>query len=1493
MKRTSLKSLILLNWKGLFYHRFDLHERVTALEGQNGAGKTTVMIAAYVALLPDLTKLRFTNVGEHGATGGDRGIYGRMGETGRPTYTVLDIGLPDETRLLCGVQLVRKSAPGLELTPFIITGIGWQTSPQDLLLERSDVDAIPELDGLKQNAARFGGRLVSFASAKDYFAALFDHGVTPMRLVSEDEREKFNEVLRTSMVGGISRALGGELRSFLLKEESGLTDALKQMRSNLDACRKTRSEVKEAEQIEQQIHGVLEAGQEMFAAAIHAVRSRATELRKLWDDARTRYDRAYDQLKDLQKEAAAVEEAYARAERVCQKTKEEQQAARSSVELLSQRCELDRKIASQQTTHATQKEATAKATEKQRLAAQHLDHSRNRERSARGAETRLAQGLADLTKGLEELKQRAAAHELACQALERLKRARSIEGSSPSELARLPALEREHLQEIDSLDQQIIESDRRIQTAAQHAASFARVSAALATISAELGQGEDVSPSTRYQTAQKALVLLQRSERLVDEMPTLTRNLQAAQSAAAAQEKTQYEASELLASEFPIRSTDVFAARDQAEQTQEEAAAQIRQMEAELNQLKEEAAKARLRIQDLGRETQAYQKVRSLADELADEWQQTIGSSADAESLYGALEERRRVVQRELAAVTDAHAKLQQELWSTEQSGRLPEPVRRAASQIDGELLVERFEDVALEEAGRVQARLGPLYEAILVDDIVSAVSRLSALDNRNRPETVWLVEESADLQSILESERTADIKKDVWVPGPAAHRLTRIPERPVLGSRARTRRVGELRVEEQKLGDQLVELRSDAERLDVGVDGLLRVLKQGEALDRGDPAADLLKAHQAEQEAEAAQPPLRERIKQQSDVADLLVRRKRRLVSLCERAHLLDLPDQGELASTLDAKLKQAQVAQQILRKVAEPRSRLEAGLDELRMEPLSKERQAELVTLKAWLEETRDGKARLLRDIRHLIADGVALGWGDAVTGLAENKGATQAMEDQLRRAQQEREQAEKALDEAGKQHQIDLEAALRAQAALEQAAEKLRELNEDRVKLGGTDLEPAATTEALREQKSRLQQTEILLAEHEKRRSDLSSERAKSEVRRDIQEKALKEIQEEVGKAERSARPEQERCERIERRAQETGVLAAALAERFVTKFADKGAVNLWSTANEQRARLCERLHSIREGAELKRQVEQMFSSDSEQSRGDTTLDAWLLVRGFLLRCIPAQIAEASDPEVALGRLRMHLQQLGHRLTQQEERLRGNSQDVAHNIEGMVRKARKQVTRLNQDLGMVRFGSIVGVRIKVVPVEKMDRVLQALKDGAVQTLLFQSDMPLEEALEEIFKTYGGGRSGGHKLLDYREYLELVVEIQRQVSTDWELVNATKMSTGEAIGVGAAVMMVVLTAWERDANLLRAKRTTGTLRLLFLDEANRLSRDSLDVLFDLCEGLDLQLLIAAPEVANAEGNITHHLVRAVEQGREEVRVSARRVVPRAREDKAAMHVA
>lgn len=124
MTRTRADALALVNWKGVFYERYLLDRHVTALEGANGAGKTTVMIAAYLVLLPDMSRLRFTNLGETGATGGDRGIWGRLGERGRPSYAVLDFALPGQGRLVAGVHLERKGEPSVEPTPFVVFGLG-------------------------------------------------------------------------------------------------------------------------------------------------------------------------------------------------------------------------------------------------------------------------------------------------------------------------------------------------------------------------------------------------------------------------------------------------------------------------------------------------------------------------------------------------------------------------------------------------------------------------------------------------------------------------------------------------------------------------------------------------------------------------------------------------------------------------------------------------------------------------------------------------------------------------------------------------------------------------------------------------------------------------------------------------------------------------------------------------------------------------------------------------------------------------------------------------------------------------------------------------------------------------------------------------------------------------------------------------------------------------------------------------------------------------
>src|SRR5688572_31916498 len=160
MTRARAEALALVNWKGVFYERYGLDRHVTALEGANGAGKTTVMIAAYVVLLPDMSRLRFTNLGETAATGGDRGIWGRLGEPTRPSYAALELDLGEGQRVIAGVLLTRKAEPTLELTPFLISDLKPGVRLQDLLLlVTADEEAVPELAEVKDNVAAAQARI--------------------------------------------------------------------------------------------------------------------------------------------------------------------------------------------------------------------------------------------------------------------------------------------------------------------------------------------------------------------------------------------------------------------------------------------------------------------------------------------------------------------------------------------------------------------------------------------------------------------------------------------------------------------------------------------------------------------------------------------------------------------------------------------------------------------------------------------------------------------------------------------------------------------------------------------------------------------------------------------------------------------------------------------------------------------------------------------------------------------------------------------------------------------------------------------------------------------------------------------------------------------------------------------------------------------------------------------------------------------------------------
>ena len=123
----------------------------------------------------------------------------------------------------------------------------------------------------------------------------------------------------------------------------------------------------------------------------------------------------------------------------------------------------------------------------------------------------------------------------------------------------------------------------------------------------------------------------------------------------------------------------------------------------------------------------------------------------------------------------------------------------------------------------------------------------------------------------------------------------------------------------------------------------------------------------------------------------------------------------------------------------------------------------------------------------------------------------------------------------------------------------------------------------------------------------------------------------------------------------------------------------------------------------------------------------------------------------------------------------------------------------------------------------------LLTALADqSAMHNDLFaDKELSFSEAMAKLFQRLNPQIEQGERnyqvmgdvLLDYRNYLELEIEVQRGAD-GWLRAESGALSTGEAIGTGQAILLMVLISWEEESRRLRGK-DIAPCRLLFLDEA------------------------------------------------------------------------
>ena len=1473
MSRTKIISLVLVNWRGVFYERYLLDSNVTALEGGNGAGKTTVMIAAYVALLPDISRLRFTNVGESGAKGGDRGIWGRLGDSARPSYTALELRRADGSRVIAGVRLVKKGEPSVEATPFIIEGLHKDVTMQELFLVQDGTEEhVPELAELRGATQDAGATLQVFRAVKDYFAALFERGITPMRLVGEEDRNKFNEMLRTSMTGGISKTLTQELRSFVLKKESGLADTLSLMRANLDSCRRSRGEVQDARKLQREISGVYDAGTAFFGMQVLAVRARAHERRES-------LLRAKENLSGVTRGHVELETAVSAHKARQEQVQARQKDARLALENTKLAEERRRKAKLLREELETRDEELAELKKNADIA-RHVMDACDEERtawqtardSAQEAYDRAAQGLAKLQDGLDELHRRARDHRQLQRSLEQARAALETPelgvGDCAVALARLKA-------ESQELDSERATLERATESLTVRREEYERVRLALAELveSVDCEVPEELGPQ---QTARLMLAELDRRESTQGRLGDLEQERLDLEGRIARQEHARKRAEKLGLATGKLGAADALAARlEQAEAKWGEDEERARFYDGLAAKHEREHGAVVVETESLELRTARYAIASKAAAHLQSALElPDIRSTQDLENAEAALSEwhaahvqKRIDIERERVMAL----RLVSELETG--GGSVSSELLRLRDILGGELVAGRFEELAENEAARLEASLGPLAQAIIVDDVAKAVETLAA-EAEPPAQSVWLVAAGTPLESLASG--TADNANCVVVADGMATRVSPVPSNPTLGRAARVGAIERARSRAAELAEELEE--SAREKLQVATlqkdYGVLR-----DALDAylaGDPgpskdalvrkgAALLAEVTDATTKASEA----RERATGlRGEVDDLR--------SILSEGALLEPPEFRVQLEQVDVQITRATHTSGLLLATKDARETVSLLLEVLRNEPpneadvaVSRER------IKA-CEERRDVLFGIRDFLSEAMANRHAAEWHDADELLESRTSLVPALEEQhlqareataeasrsVANAEQEWAGATKVWQAADARHAASL--AMRERLALD-----LSELGPDREP--GEDTSEDVKRRLLSLDKELLEAVESGARDRERlARSETRLAEARAAVKNEIL----------------ASEPSQVSWNELRDACEEAGLLSGLLTDAKNVSSPARTEEQLLAQAAGKRDLLVDRLSQARGGEELLELVQAMpagidAGGESEQFR------VWIALREWMRQRVPAQISQEADPLLALERLREHLSALESRLGNQEGDLRSASEDVARGVDVQLRRARWQVARLNEHLQNIHFGTISGIRVQMTRVERMEQILRALRDGQAQELLFQASLPFEDALSEIFSRYGGGRGGGQRLLDYREYLELGVEIRRQSGERWEEASPTRLSTGEAIGVGAALMMVVLTEWERDANLLRSQKLGGSLRFLFLDEANRLSKDNLGVLFELCKNLELQLLIAAPEVAHAGDNTTYRLVRrALEGGGEEVLVSGRKAVVRASDE-------
>ncbi|ATW31416.1 chromosome partition protein MukB [Candidatus Hamiltonella defensa] len=1457
--RGKFHSLTLINWNGFFAQTFDLDVLVTTLSGGNGAGKSTVMAAFVTALIPDLTLLHFRNTTEAGATTGsrDKGLHGKL--KAGICYCILDVSNSKQQRLLVGVRLQQVSGRDrkVDIKPFSIQGLSKDIKPTEILTERlGDCQArVISLIELKSRLEKQeGAEFKQFQSIMDYHSFMFDMGIIPKRMRSSADRSKFYRLIEASLYGGISTAITRSLRDYLLPENIGVRKAFQDMESALKENRMTLSAIRVTQSDRNLFkHLISEATSYVSADYMRHVNQRrvlienALILRRDQQSCLKKWHSEQDLYREMMQEWTGGNDLEAALEA-------EYQSANDRLNLVQTAAQQQQKIARYQ----DDLEELSSRLEEQNFIVEeaHLQKI--------GNETRFESA----QKEVDCLKSQLADHQ---QALD-LQQTRAIQYQQAQEaLARAQTLCQSDIH-IDNLEKYLaifqdkekaatlalLEIEQKVQISAAAKNQFEQAYQLLIKAA-----GENVPRSQAWQKARELLRTWPYHQHLAQTQPSLKRHLSELE-----QRLEQQQNAERLFKAFCQRQKQNYPVENFPDLESE-----WDQTLLDLNQYKSSEVERRIQISQ--EQEQIKEKIKKLRiqapiwiqaqdalNHLRDQSGEALKNSQQMMEYIQHQVENERKLSFERDHIAAQKQAINDQIHQLHHNGADSTQLQALAEHVSGVLLSEIYEDVSLEDAPYFSALYGPLRNAIVVPELCSIQKKLQNL--QNIPEDVYFIE--GDPNAFDESTFSVEEQKNAVLVKLAQRqwRYSCYPKVPVFGRAARENRLKELEVEHDLLAQTYSKLSFDVQKIQRTHEACHQFIGRhlSVAFDENpEEALQLLNARS--REIDTVLHAQNDKVKDQQQQIDQI---KTALSDLRQLLPLLPLLKENtlqELIQVAREELTKSEYAQRYLKQNGDHLAQLEPLLPILQTDP----QQNELLQ-KEYLQaqEKQSQVQQQLFSLKEVIQRRTHFSYEKASEIGIKNA----SMDDQLRECLLKAEQAclesrEKLRDSQSEYIQYH-QVLSSLKSAYDAKQDILKELEQELEALG-VQVDSNAEIRAAADRDQRY----AALSAHRLARRQLEKQLALFEIQLDHFKKKCMALQRDYRQIKTQVNQSKKSGFTVIRMVKDNQIEAKIHKREMAYMHSD-----------ELRSISDKALGSLRLAVSDNEHLRDLLRLSEDTHRPERKIQFYIAVYEHLQARIRQDIIQTADPLEAIEQMEVELARLTEELNLRQQTLAISSKGVANVIRKTIQREQNRIHMLNHGLKSVSFGQVKSVRLNIQFHKTHFSLLTALaeQEERHQDLFGNPKLTFSEALAKLYQRLNpqidiGQRlpqALGEELLDYRNYLSLEVEVNRGAD-GWQRAESGALSTGEAIGTGMSILVMVVQSWEEESQRLRGKNMVPC-RLLFLDEAARLDAKSIATLFELCERLEMQLIIAAPENISPEKGTTYKLVRKIFQNNEHVHV-------------------